>query len=145
MSNGRQQGEANAEAFETWASRKTDQELRDMAIRGVLSRTDIAKECGFAKSALSQNPRIRSSLQKLEEDLRTRGVLPQRAAEGVGVVPPATGSSTGSSLGARDKERLKRLEQENASLRAENAELKRSMERFAVLRDALASTGRIPR
>ena len=27
-----------------------------MAIRGVLSRSEIAKECGFAKSALSQNP-----------------------------------------------------------------------------------------
>ncbi len=30
-----------------------------MTIRGVLNRTEIAKECGLAKSALAQNPQIR--------------------------------------------------------------------------------------
>ena len=44
-----------------------------------------------------------------------------------------------------DAERLRRLEQENASLRSENAELKRLLERHAVLREALALTGRLPR
>ena len=44
-----------------------------------------------------------------------------------------------------DAERLRRLEQENASLRAENAELKRLLERHSVLREALALTGRLPR
>jgi regulator of replication initiation timing len=40
---------------------------------------------------------------------------------------------------------LKRLEQENASLRAENDELKRQLERYVVLQEALSLTGRLPR
>ena len=45
----------------------------------------------------------------------------------------------------QETERLRRLEQENAGLKAEVAELKRTVEKFAVLRDALAMTGRLPR
>jgi hypothetical protein len=37
------------------------------------------------------------------------------------------------------------LEQENASLKAEVAELKRAVEKYAVLSEALAQTGRLPR
>jgi hypothetical protein len=44
-----------------------------------------------------------------------------------------------------EAERLKRLEQENASLRAELAEVKRALEKHAVLREALSLTGRLPR
>ncbi len=46
---------------------------------------------------------------------------------------------------AQEAERLRRLEQENAGLKAEVAELKRAIEKFTVLRDALALTGRVPR
>lgn len=46
---------------------------------------------------------------------------------------------------AQDAERLRRLEQENAGLKAEVAELKRALEKHAVLREALALTGRLPR
>jgi cell shape-determining protein MreC len=45
----------------------------------------------------------------------------------------------------RDAERLKRLEQENASLRAELAEVKRALSRHELLQDALAESGRLPR
>jgi regulator of replication initiation timing len=37
------------------------------------------------------------------------------------------------------------LEQENASLRVENAELKQQLNRYAMLQDALRTTGRLPR
>lgn len=47
--------------------------------------------------------------------------------------------------GRRDAERLKRLEQENASLRAELVDVKRALLRYALLQDALAETGRLPR
>lgn len=40
---------------------------------------------------------------------------------------------------------VKRLEQENAGLRAELAEVKRALSRYAVLQEALAETGRLPR
>ncbi|MCW5665145.1 MAG: hypothetical protein KIT35_15045 [Piscinibacter sp.] len=145
MASGQQVAEENVRKFTAWVASKTDDDFRSMVLRGVLSRTDIAAECGFAKSVLSQNPRIRDSLKDLEAGLRERGVLPKPAAEPAGgPVEPRTRQAEG--VGSlRDAERLKRLEQENASLRAELAEVKRALSRYAVLQEALAETGRLPR
>lgn len=145
MASGRQVAEENVQRFQTWMASKTDSDFRQMVSRGVLSRTEIAAECGFAKSALSQNPRIREALKTLEEQLRDRGVLPKLAqwAEDEGV--PAVTQRVDSARAALDAERLSRLELENASLKAENAELKRLLGRYAVLQDVLAETGRLPR
>lgn len=145
MASGQQIAEENVRKFVAWAASKTDSEFRSMAIRGVLSRSEIAKECGFAKSALSQNPRIRDSLRNLEDQLRTRGILPKAVDESPEValqVMPQLGSGHG---GSRDAERLKRLEQENASLRAELDQVKRLLARYTVLQDVLAESGRLPR
>lgn len=145
MASGQQVAEENVQRFQTWMASKTDSDFRQMVSRGVLSRTEIAAECGFAKSALAQNPRIREALRSLEVQLRDRGVLPTlaRGAEDEGV--PAVTQRVDSARAALDAERLSRLEQENASLKAENAELKRVLGRYAVLQDVLAETGRLPR
>lgn len=76
MANGQQLAEQNVLAFVSWAASKTDDDFRAMASRGVLLRKEVAKECGFAKSALDQNPRIKAALRDLEDGLRARGVLP---------------------------------------------------------------------
>lgn len=145
MSSGRQLGEQNASVFAVWVASKTDDDFRAMTHRGVLSRTEVAKECGFAKSALDQNPRIKAALRDLEDALRLRGVLPpavQQATDAGGAPMVREPSRLRAAL---DVERLRRLEQENASLKAEVAELKRTVEKYAVLQDALALTGRLPR
>ena len=59
--------------------------------------------------------------------------------------PAAVMREPGRLRAAQETERLRRLEQENAGLKAEVAELKRTVEKYAVLRDALALTGRLPR
>jgi hypothetical protein len=142
---GKQQAEENVLAFAAWLAGKTDDEFRAMASRGVLSRKEISIECGFAKSVLDQNPRVKAALRELEDNLRRRGVLPP-AIERDPNAPVAPLMREPSRLrAAQETERLRRLEQENASLRAEVAELKRTLARLAVLRDALALTGRLPR
>ncbi len=83
MSSGRQVADENVKRFATWVASKSDADFRSMTLRGVLSRTNIAAECGFAKSALAQNPRIRDMLKELEGALRDRGVLPKTAIEPV--------------------------------------------------------------
>lgn len=145
MASGQQLAEENFRKFTVWVASKSDEDYRNMTVRGVLSRTEIAMECGFAKSALAQNPRIRDALKALELALRERGVLPSLAPEGES--EPATLPMRQPDLArnARDAERLSRLEQENASLKAENAELKRLLTRYTVLQEALAETGRLPR
>lgn len=145
MSSGRQLGEQNLVCFVTWVASKTDEDFRAMAHMGVLSRTEVAKECGFAKSVLRQNPRIKLTLSELEDDLRIRGVLPPIAERRPEVSQVPLMRELGQTHAARDTERLRRLEQENASLKAEVAELKCKLAKYAVLRDALAMTGRMPR
>lgn len=145
MNSGRQQGEQNVQTFASWAASKTDDDFRAMANRGVLSRKEVAKECGFAKSALDQNPRIKAALRKLEDALRLRGVLPPAIESTPDTPQLQVMHEPGRIRAAQETERLRRLEQENAGLRAEVAELKRTVERYAVLSDALAQTGRLPR
>lgn len=145
MANGQQIGEKNLRTFLAWAVGKTDDDFRAMATRGVLSRKEIAKECGFAKSALDQNPRIKAALRELEEGLRQRGLLPPVTERDPESLQPPVMREPGRLRAAQETERNRRLEQENASLKAEVAELKRALEKHAMLHDALALTGRLPR
>ncbi|WP_431777482.1 VPA1267 family protein [Ottowia caeni] len=142
---GQQLAEKNVQTFTTWVASKTDDDLRAIASRGVLSRNEVAKECGFAKSALDQNPRIKAALRELEDNLRLRGVLPDAAQRDPEAPQAPLTREPGRLRAVQDAERLRRLEQENAGLKAEVAELKRTVEKYSVLREALAQTGRLPR
>jgi hypothetical protein len=145
MASGQQLSEQNVKTFATWVASKTDDEYRAMASRGVLSRREIATECGFAKSALDQNPRIKTSLRELEDALRARGVLPPVVEKLAGEAAKPLMREPGRLRGVLDAERLRRLETDNASLKAEVSELKRSLEKHAILSEALSLTGRLPR
>jgi hypothetical protein len=145
MASGRQVAYENLQRFTAWIASKTDEDYRALASRGVLSRKEIARECGFAKSALDQNPRIKAALRELEEALRGKGVLPLAVDKSTAIVDEPRRREAGTRRALFDAERLRRLEQENASLKAENAELKSLLGKHAVLREALAVSGRLPR
>lgn len=146
MANGQQLAEQNYQAFMTWLASHTDEDFKQLVSRGSLSRKEIAAQCGFAVSALNQNPRIKSALLAKEALLRGAGVLPSLANkaddDNIASTVAREPCSTSRSL---DTERLRRLELENASLKAENGQLKRDLERYAVIRDVLSTTGRLPR
>lgn len=144
MASGRQVAEANVQAFVAWKTSKSDDDFRSLVHRGQLSRKEVAIECGFAKSVLDQNPRIKAALRKLEDSLRERGVLPPVVEKLAREETPPT-REPGKLRDALDAERLRRLETENAGLKAEVAELKRALEKHAILSEALALTGRLPR
>lgn len=146
MASGKQLAELNFQAFSSWLAAQSDDDFRQIVVRGGLSRREIASQCGFAVSALNQNPRIKSSLLAKEDSLREAGVLPPKATEEAGEdAPPPVPREAGNTGRSLDVERLRRLELENASLKAENHELKRQLERFTVLREVLSTTGRLPR
>jgi cell division protein FtsB len=145
VASGQQLAEENVRRFATWVASKSDNDFRGMVSRGMLSRVEIATECGFAKSALVQNPRIRDALLALEEDLRDRKVLPKAVTTASVEYDTLPTRQADSGRHAKEAERLFRLEQENASLKAENAELKRLLSRYSVIQDALAETGRLLR
>ncbi len=147
MANGQQLAEQNFLVFTAWLNSRADDDFKQIVFRGILSRKEIATQCGFALSALNQNPRIKAALSDKEALLRVRGVLPaivvsETAVDASNPQMMRQASAAGRSF---EIERLRRLEQENASLKAENGHLKRELERFAIIREVLAETGRIPR
>lgn len=145
MASGQQISEQNVKTFAAWAASKTDHDFRAMAGRGLLSRKEIAIECGFAKSALDQNPRIKTALRQLEDTLRARGVLPPAIEKSVEDEAKPLMREPGKLRGAPETERERRQAIEIASLKAELSEVKRRLEKFVILSEALAQTGRSPR
>ncbi|MBZ0070011.1 MAG: hypothetical protein K8F26_14500 [Thiobacillus sp.] len=139
--NGQQRADENLATFLSWAASKTDADYREMALRGQLNRKEIARECGFAKSVLLQNPRVKEALRKVEAELRERDILPPVAEP----TAPTRPNEAPNPRAAADKARLKRLEVENASLRAEVMELRGQLERYRLMDNVLSSTGRLPR
>lgn len=138
---GQQKADQNLATFLSWAASKTDADYREMVMRGQLNRKEIARECGFAKSVLLQNPRVKDALRVLEAQLRERDILPP-VAEPASLAPT---SDVPNPRAAADKARLKRLEAENAALRAEVMELRGQLDRYRLMDDVLSSTGRLPR
>lgn len=138
---GQQRADENLATFLSWAASKTDADYREMVLRGQLNRKEIARECGFAKSVLLQNPRVKEALRKVEVELRERDILPPVAEP----TAPARPSEAANPRVAADKARLKRLEVENASLRAEVMELRGQLDRYRLMDNVLSSTGRLPR
>ena len=138
---GQQKADQNLASFLSWVASKTDADYRERVLRGQLNRKEIAKECGFAKSVLLQNPRVKDALRTLEAQLRERDILPPIAD------PAATAAETDAPnpRTTADKARLKRLEAENAALRAEVMELRSRLNRYRLMDDVLSSTGRLPR
>lgn len=156
MSNGQQVAEHNVAVFTAWIASKSESDFRSIIHRGSLSRSVIAQECGFAKSALGQNPRIRTMLGELETRLRASGVLP-KSTDKVAVEPPESSVSTSSAestlpdvnnkqSNTSDLEaKLRRLQGESALQRAEIEELRRQLKQFTSIHEALSSSGRMPR
>lgn len=138
---GPQKAHQNLATFLSWAASKTDADYREMVLRGQLNRKEIARECGFAKSVLLQNPRVKDALRTLEAQLRDRDILPPVAES----ASPAPTSDAPNPRVAADKARLKRLEAENAALRAEVMELRGQLDRYRLMDNVLSSTGRLPR
>lgn len=146
MASGQQIAEENLAAFLAWSTSKSDVDFKEYAHRGKLKRSEIAAECGFGKSALTQNPAIREALEKLENELRSAGILAPLTASlpsGQKAEPPLRDGDA--KQRRHDSQRLNSLEQENAALRAEVQAAKRLLDRHTLMTEFLEETGRMPR
>lgn len=141
--NGHQIAEENYQKFLSWINSKTNDDYKQMVYRGQLSRKEIATECGFGKSALNQNPKIKEALITLEDKLRKKGILPEKVEKKAENKLPER--KVERVKNQRDSKRLNRLEQENTALRAENQHFKEALQRYQLLEEVIAETGRMPR
>ena len=93
---------------------------------GTVNMTELARQTGVPKQSLYKNPNIRSMLQAAmdERQVRARGRL-QEPDDTTG--GPTTDETSAPSRTRAAEQRLHRLEQQNAALVAENAELRRQV------------------
>lgn len=145
MANGRQIAEENMAAILAWSTSKSDADFLGYVHHGKLKRSEIAVECGFGKSALTQNPAIGQALDALETKLRAAGVLAPLVASlpaGQKVEPPLRDGDA--KHGRQDGKRLNTLEQENAALCAELQAAKQMLASYTLMTEFLEETGRMP-
>ena len=144
MANGQQKALQNLNAFDIWAATQNDEDFRQIVHRGQLNRGEIAKAIGIGKSALRQNPAIKTALENLEQDLRDRGVLPEltETAKAQRSEPKRYDPSV--NRRAMESRRLSVLEQENIELKSRLATLEAKLKRYGELSEVLTEFGVAP-
>lgn len=145
MASGQQKAQQNLEAFEVWKATQTDDEFKQIVFRGQLNKIEVAKGIGCGKSALNQNPALKKALKALEDELRSKGVLPPLtdAAKKNEGKPQAYDNRANRKL--LDSKRVSSLEAENIELKAKVRELEKRLERFGELSETLSEMGLMPR
>ena len=145
MASGQQKAQQNLEAFEVWKATQTDDEFKQIVFRGQLNKIEVAKGIGCGKSALTQNPALKKALKALEDELRSKGVLPplSDAAKKNEGKPQAYDNRANRKL--LDSKRVSSLEAENIELKAKVRELEKRLDRFGELSETLSEMGLMPR
>ncbi|CAK2668940.1 transposase [Vibrio crassostreae] len=145
MASGQQKAQQNLEAFEVWKATQTDDDFKQIVFRGQLNRIEVAKGIGCGKSALNQNPALKKALKVLEDELRSKGVLPPLtdAAKNNADKPKVYDNTANRKL--LDSKRVSSLEAENIELKAKVKELEKRLERFGELSETLSDMGLMPR
>jgi len=146
---GQQLARDNLAKFQSWiAEREVTNDWHDYLRGDKLNRSEIAAECDFSLSVMRQHPAVKEALEALESRLTTLGLTqPLRTA------PDASNEAAAASEKVIDKRimaakgraeaRVKALEEQNASLKAEVASLRERLRRFEHLDAHLSRTGRL--
>lgn len=144
MANGQEKARQNLTSFHSWVATQTDDDFTQIVHRGQLNRGEVAKAIGIGKSALRQNPALKQALDKLEQDLRDRGVLPPltETAQAQRSEPKPYDPSV--NRRAMESKRLSALEQENIELKARVATLEAKLRRYGELSEVLTEFGVAP-
>ncbi|WP_244514828.1 hypothetical protein [Ensifer sp. LCM 4579] len=97
-----------------------------------LNKSIIAKECGFDRQVFRTNPRCAEILRDADDRDRKMNLTRLEQAEAVREQKSKTGADQMA------------LEEENLRLLAENASLRRELDRLKRLSAVIAETGRLP-
>jgi len=135
--NGLMDGQANARKFLAWQAEVED--FRPFVHQGSLSTTRVSRECGLNRDVFYTNPEIRDKLwPALLHRLEVEGTLRQRAVNPVEMIARQPRGSAASDA------RVKQIQEANEALKAENRELRKQLDRFKGIEDALNTSGRLP-
>lgn len=147
---GREMAANNLVRFEAWVVERDAANDWPEYVRGdKLNRSEIAVECGFALSVVRQNPAVKGALAALENRLMAAGMLtsakPESAPANEYIAQASSLAVDGRIMVAKGKaeQRVKVLEEQNATLRAELRDLREKLLRYKHLDSHLCATGRL--
>lgn len=120
----------HVDALIEYLERRKDEPLPRYGVD--LNKSLIAKECGFDRQVFRTNPRCADILEKADEKDRTANLSRLEQAE---ADREQKAEVDGNQMA---------LEEENLRLKAENASLRRDLERLKKLSAVIAETGRLP-
>lgn len=141
MANGQRRGKQNLDALNRWIEqREVQADWGDYIRRGKLNRSEIAIECGFARSVIGSNPAIKARLRDVERLLAERGLL---AASSFATLhsDDVEQDKTVREIDKRDR-RIAALEARVATQRAEIIALRDKLKQATAIQDELVPTGR---
>jgi uncharacterized protein YceH (UPF0502 family) len=108
--------EENYAKLETYVERLQAAGLKLPSRGGRVNKTAVATACGFNRETFDQNARFEKRLMEAVEDL--------------GLEPPKSAETSATTRDSGDKARITALEQQVASLRSENLELRHKVARY---------------
>lgn len=136
-SNGVMDGERNVQQFIQWEREVED--FRPFISRGTLCVRKVADDAGIKRGVFYTNGKIRDELMpKLIERLAKNGLLTAR------MVVPTTIVIKGPQSSAASQSSVKIMQEQNEALKAENAILRKELEKHQAIRQILSETGRLP-
>ncbi len=132
-------GEKSVRKWNTWLESMTDHDyILMMTDQGKLDRTKVANGCGFSKSVLGSNPRVKAMLEELETKLRERGILPELISKSEEEDSEPLKTDKESLISSMDQSRVTELEKCCTELKAENNVIKVKLGRFSEIIDVYA-------
>ena len=146
---GQQIAANNLQKFNEWVTvRDAAADWLDYVRQGKLNRSEIASECGFALSVVRQNPAVKTALEALETRLTASNILGGAPSATDEAVTAATNQAVDRRTMAaklKAEQRVKALEEQNATLKAEMCDLREQIKTYRHLEEHLCSTGRLLR
>lgn len=142
-----EKGERYFEMFKTWEATMSDEDFTDIIYpsTGKLNRGQIKKLSGVSSEAIKRNSKVKEALEKLEDRLRQKGILPplSEAAKNTQNDPKKYDNTANRKL--LESKRVATLEAENIELKAKVKALEGKLARFGELSKTLAEMGFMPR
>ncbi len=147
---GPQMAADNLARFQFWIRDREHAKDWDDYWRGdKLSRTNIAAECGFGTSALRQNPAIKAQLEALETRLKEEMTgctsakkTSQNTSNQADDISYAVLAGRLTKAKSSADKRVKALEEQNATLRAELTTLRVALAKYEHIEAHLGETGK---
>lgn len=133
-----QKAKENAEKLTAWiAERDAQQDFVEYERQGKINRQALCEELDFSRSVVTQNPAVKQLIADAEARWYDTQLLDSKAHDAARERSEKRVAQTNADVSL--------LQDELAKLKAENAALKRALQKYAAMDEVIQATGYSPR